>query len=402
MEKAPRMTEPNLNPADFQAPAQIDTLQKAGLGLGLLGLVGLGVGFAVDPVQFYKSYLLAYVFVLGIPIGSLALLMIHHLSGGRWSLVLRRTFEASSRTIPLMAVLFLPVIFGIHELYEWSHADVVANDAIIRHKVAYLNPTGFVLRAVAYFAIWSVMALLLSRWSVQQDTQPFPLERFNKVSGPGMLILGLTVTFASVDWVMSLDPHWFSTLFGLWILVGMALTALAFSIVVAALLHSNGRVAKALTADRFHDYGTLLFAFIMLWAYLSYSQFLIIWSANLPEEIPYYLRRFGGGWQVVTLVVVAGHFVLPWLLLLFRSTKRITRRLVAVACLMLVMRLFDMFWLIAPWVKQEGAFGVHWLDAAAVLGVFGLWVGAFCHLLKGRAVLPVGDPYLPEALADGH
>ena len=183
--------------------------------------------------------------------------------------------------------------------------------------------------------------------------------------------------------------------------MGMALTALAFSIVVAALLHNNGHVAKALSADRFHDYGTLLYAFIMLWAYLAYSQFLIVWSANLPEEIPYYLRRFGDGWQGVTLVLVAGHFVLPWLLLLFRSTKRITRRLVAVACLMLVMRFLDVFWLIAPWVKQ-GAFGVHWMDIAAVLAVLGLWVGAFCYLLKGRAVLPVGDPYLPEALADGH
>ncbi len=395
------MTEPNLNPDHFQAPPQIDTLQKVGLGLGLVGLIGMAVGFASDHAQFYKSYLLGYVFVLGIPIGSLALLMIHHLSGGRWSLALRRTFEASSRTLPLMAVLFLPIIFGIHDLYHWSHADVVANDAILRHKAPYLNQSGFIIRAVVYFVVWSFLALMLARWSAQQDTERFPLDRFNKISGPGMLILGLTVTFASVDWVMSLDAHWFSTLFGLWFLVGMALTALAFSIVVAALLHNNVNVAKALSTDRFHDYGTLLYAFIMLWAYLSYSQFLIIWSANLPEEIPYYLRRFGDGWQGVTLVVVAGHFVLPWLLLLFRSNKRTTKRLVAVACFMLVMRFLDVFWLIAPWVKQ-GAFGVHWMDIAAVLGVFGLWVGAFCYLLKGRAVLPVGDPYLPEALADGH
>lgn len=395
------MTERHLNPGDFQAPPQIDTLQKVGFGLGLLGLIGLVAGFATDHAQFYKSYLLGYIFVLGIPVGCLTLLMIHHLSGGRWSLVLRRTFEAASRTIPLMAVLFVPVILGIHDLYEWSHADVVARDPLISHKAAYLNPTGFIVRAIGYFVVWSVMALLLSRWSVQQDTQEFPLDKFNKISGPGVLIMGLTVTFASVDWVMSLDPHWFSTLFGLWFLMGMALTALAFCIVVASLLHNNANMAKALSADRFHDYGTLLYAFIMLWAYLSYSQFLIIWSANLPEEIPYYLRRFGNGWQGVTLLIVAGHFVLPWLLLLFRSTKRITKRLVAVASLMLVMRFLDVFWLIAPWVKQ-GAFGVHWMDVAAVLGVLGLWVGAFCYFLKGRALLPVGDPYLPEALADGH
>ena len=395
------MTEPNLNPELFQAPPQIDTFQRVGLGLGLIGLIGLAVGFASDPAQFYRSYLLGSVFVLGVPIGSLALLMIHHLSGGRWSLVLRRTFEASARTIPLMALLFVPIVFGIHDLYEWSHADVVANDPIIRHKVAYLNQSGFIIRAVLYFALWSGMALLLARWSAQQDTEPFPLDRFNKVSGPGVLLLGLSVTFASVDWVMSLDPHWFSTLFGLWFLVGMALTALAFSIVVASLLHNNGHMARALSTDRFHDYGTLLYAFIMLWAYLSYSQFLIIWSANLPEEIPFYLRRFGDGWQGMILVIIAGHFVLPWLLLLFRSTKRNMSRLVGVAAFMLVMRFLDVFWLVAPWVKQ-GAIGVHWMDVAAVLGVFGLYVGAFCHLLKGRALLPVGDPYLPEALADGH
>ena len=395
------MTEPTLNPADFQAPSQIDTLQKVGLGLGVLGLIGLAVGFATDPTQFYRSYLLAYIFVLGIPLGSLTLLMVHHLSGGRWSLVLRRTFEAGARTIPLMALLFIPIVIGIHSIYEWSHADVVANDAIVRHKVAYLNTTGFTLRAVAYFVIWSVMALLLARWSAQQDTESFPLDRFNKIAGPGVLIMGLTVTFASVDWVMSLDPHWFSTIFGLWFLMGMALTALAFAVVVAALLHKNTHMAKALSADRFHDYGTLLYAFIMLWAYLSYSQFLIVWSANLPEEIPYYLRRFGNGWQAVSLVIVAGHFVLPWLLLLFRSVKRIRKRLVAIAAFMLVMRFLDVFWLVAPWVKQ-GPLGVHWMDIAAVVGLLGIRTGAFCYLLKGRALLPVGDPYLPEALADGH
>lgn len=396
------MTEPRLEPGDFQAPAQIDTLQKIGFGLGAVGLLGLIAGFMSDPTQFYKSYLLAYVFVLGVPLGSLGLLMVHHLSGGRWSLVLRRTFEASARTLPMMAILFVPVLLGIHSLYEWSHADVVAKDPILQHKAAYLNATGFTVRAVVYFVLWSGMALLLSRWSAQQDRESFPLDRFNKVSGPGVLLLGLTVTFASVDWVMSLDPHWFSTLFGLWFLVGMALTALAFSIVVASLLHNNAHVARALSTDRMHDYGTLLFAFVMLWAYLSYSQFLIIWSANLPEEIPYYLSRFGAGWKTVALLIVLGHFVLPWLLLLFRTNKRTTSRLVGVAAFMLVMRFVDVFLLVAPWVREHGAFSVHWMDLAAVIGLFGLWVGAFSVMLKGRAVLPVGDPYIAEALADGH
>jgi hypothetical protein len=341
------------------------------------------------------------VFVLGVPLGSLVLLMVHHLTGGGWGIVVRRTFEASVRTIPLMALLFVPIALGIHSLYEWSHADVVARDPIIAQKAIYLNTSWFLIRAVIYFAIWSVMALLLTRWSAQQDTQEVDLAKFRKVSGPGILIYGLTMTFASVDWMMSLDPHWFSTVFGLWIIVGQALTALAFTITIAFLVSRDGRMAQAITTDKFHDYGKLLFAFIMLWAYLTYSQFLIIWSANLPEEIPYYLQRLGGGWSTVTLVVILGHFVLPWLLLLFRPTKRASQRLVAVAAFMLVMRYIDVFWLIAPWVKH-GAFGIHWLDIAAVLGLMGLWVGIFCHNLRARAIVPVGDPYLAEALADGH
>lgn len=395
------MTEPSIKAADFQAPAQIDALGRVALGVGGLGLLATAVGFVTNADQFYRSYLLAYVFVLGVPLGSLVLLMVHHLTGGGWGLVIRRTFEASARTIPMMAVLFLPIIFGIHSLYEWSHADVVARDAIIAHKAGYLNTTGFIVRAVIYFAIWSTMALLLTRWSHQQDTQPVDMGNFAKVSGPGILIFGLTITFASVDWVMSLDPHWFSTLFGLWIMVGMGLTALAFTITIAFLVSRDGRMASVLTTDKFHDYGKLLFAFIMLWAYLSYSQFLIIWSANLPEEIPYYLKRQSGGWEILSMVVILGHFVLPWLLLLFRPNKQASSRLVIVAALMLVMRYIDVFWLIAPWVK-DGGLAIHWIDIAALLGLSGLWVGVFCHYLKGRALLPVGDPYLAEAIADGH
>jgi hypothetical protein len=401
MKEGPHMSEPTIRAEDFQAPAQIESLGRIALGVGGLGLLATVIGFVVDADQFYRSYLLAYIFVLGIPMGSLALLMVHHLTGGGWGLVIRRTFEASVRTIPLMALLFLPIVFGIHTLYEWSHADVVARDPIIAEKSIYLNTTGFLIRAVLYFAIWSYLAIRLTRLSAQQDTEEVHFHRFEKVSGPGLLIFALTITFASVDWVMSLDPHWFSTLFGLWFMVGQALTALAFTITIAFLVSRDGRMKDVITTEKFHDYGKLLFAFIMLWGYLTYSQFLIIWAANLPEDIPYYLQRIGGGWSVVTFIVILGHFVLPWTLLLFRPTKRASNRLVAVAAFMLVMRFIDVFWLVAPWVKH-GTFGVHWLDITAVLGLTGLWVGIFCHNLRARTLLPVGDPYLAEALADGH
>jgi len=395
------MTEPVIRAEDFQAPPQIESLQRVALGVGGLGLLATAVGFVVNADQFFRSWLLAYVFLLGFPLGSLALLMVHHLSGGAWGIVIRRSFEAAARTIPLMAVLFLPIVFGMHSLYEWTHAEVVASDAIVAQKAVYLNETGFLIRAVVYFAIWSFFALALTRLSARQDGEEVHFTRFENLAGPGLLIYALTLTFASVDWVMSLDPHWFSTLFGLWIMVGQALTAFAFVIAIAFLLSRDGRMATAITSDKFHDYGKLLFAFIMLWAYLSYSQFLIIWSANLPEEIPYYLQRLGGGWSVVSIVVILGHFVLPWTLLLFRPTKRAAHRLVAVAVFMLLMRFVDVFWLVAPWVNH-GHFGIHWIDVTATLGLLGLWVGVFCHNLRARAIVPVGDPYLAEALADGH
>lgn len=394
------MTEPAIKAEDFQVPSQIDALQRIALGVGGLGLIATAIGFVTNAEQFYRSYLLAYFFVLGIPLGSLALLMVHHLTGGGWGLVIRRTFEASARTIPVMAVLFLPLVFGMHTLYEWTHAEA-ASDPIIAQKALYLNESGFLIRAVVYFAIWSFLAIALTRLSAKQDGTEVHFSRFENIAGPGLLVYALTLTFASVDWVMSLDPHWFSTLFGLWVMVGQALTALAFTIVIAFLVSRDGRMSQLITTAKFHDYGTLLFAFVMLWAYLSYSQYLIIWSANLPEEIPYYLQRLGGGWTIVTLVVILGHFVLPWTLLLFRATKRATTRLVAVAAFMLLMRLVDTFWLVTPWVNH-GRFGIHWIDVTAVLGLLGLWVGLFCHNLRSRALVPVGDPYLAEALADGH
>jgi hypothetical protein len=401
MKEGPHMSEPVIRAEDFQAPPQIESLQRIALGVGGLGLLATAIGFVTNAEQFYRSYLIAYIFVLGIPLGSLVLLMVHHLTGGGWGIVIRRSFEAAARTIPLMAVLFLPIVFGMHTLYEWTHADVVATDAIVAEKSIYLNTTGFLVRAVIYFAIWSLLALVLTRMSARQDSEEVHFSRFENIAGPGVLIYALTITFASVDWVMSLDPHWFSTLFGLWIMVGQALTALAFTIVIAFLMSRDGRMASAITTDKFHDYGKLLFAFIMLWAYLSYSQFLIIWSANLPEEIPYYLQRIGGGWGVVTMIVILGHFVLPWTLLLFRPTKRASTRLVAVAAFMLVMRFIDVFWLVGPWVSH-GHFAIHWLDITAAFGLLGLVVGVICHNLRSRAIVPVGDPYLAEALADGH
>lgn len=394
-----------LRPQNFQAPPEVDRLLRTAGIVGLVGLAATVVGALSDADQFYKSYLVAFCFVTGPALGGLALMMLHYLSGGAWGLAVRRPLEAAARTVPFVAILFLPVIAGMHHLYEWTHLDVVAKDPILTHKAPYLNASFFVGRAVLYFAVWSVLSFVLTKWSKAQDTNPGSManedKKFQNLSGVGLLAYAITITFASFDWVMSLDPHWFSTIFGLQFMVGQGLSALAFTTAIAFFLSRVAPMDQVLSQNKFHDYGKLIFAFVMLWAYLSYSQFIIIWSANLPEELPWYIRRFAGAWGGMALLLVFGHFVLPWTMLLSRDLKRRASRLALLACFVLVMRYVDLYWNIAPQFN-EGHFAFHWMDVTAVAGLFGLWLAVFCWNLKGRALLPVGDPYLPEALADGH
>ena len=387
-----------------QPGAELDGLQRAATAAAVLGVVGLVAGYVTSPDQFFRGYLIGYLYWLGIALGSLAFMMIHHLSGGAWGLMIRRPLEAAASTIPAMGVLFVPIIIGIPSLYEWSDAGKVATDAIIAHRAPYLNPTFFTLRAIGYFVIWSGLALTLIRWSRRQDRETPPPGadlRFRHVSGPGVLIYGLTISFASFDWVMSLDPHWYSTIFGLLYMVGQGLSAMAFIICVTFLLTRVEPLSHLVTAKNVSDLGKLLLAFTMLWAYLSYSQFLITWAANLPEEIPYYLRRFDHGWQWVSVLLVVGHFALPFSMLLSRDRKNKVHRLAVVGIIVLVMRFVDHDWLIRPQFQAE--FGLPmWTSLAAWLGVGGIWLSLFVRQLRGHAVLPVNDPYLKEALADGH
>jgi len=405
------MSDPRASRSEgqFQAPPEVDRLMRTAGLVGVVGLIVSAVGLVADPDQFYRSYLVAYMFVLGPALGSLALMMIHHLSGGAWGIGIRRLLEAGSRTLPLMAILFIPVVLGMHSLYEWTHLDVVAKDPILRHKQPYLNTTFFIVRALFYFAVWCGLALTLTGWSKAQDAHP-PVAgdraeastgKFRVVSGPGLLAYGITMSFAAFDWVMSLDPHWYSTVFGLLLIVGQGLSTLAFTIAMGFYLSRSGPMESVLTPGKFHDYGKLLFAFTMLWAYLSFSQFLIIWSANLPEEIPWYIRRFSHGWGPVSVLLAVGHFIFPFLMLLSAGLKRAASRLALMGCFVMVMRFIDIYWLVMPQF-HEGRLVFHWLDATTVIGLFGVWLAAYCWNLKGRALLPVGDPYLEEALADGH
>jgi hypothetical protein len=386
-------------------------LQQRALLVGVVALLAGLAGAVMNVDQFFRSWLIGFLFCLSLTLGCLALLMVQHLSGGQWGLVSRRVFEAGTRTLPVVALLFVPLLFGLPRIFLWARPEAVQADHILQMKAPYLNVPFFIGRAVVYFAFWIACAWALNKWSADQDrgvgVTKVDSIRFRKVSAPGLLFLVLTVTFASVDWIMSVDPHWFSTIWGLLTVAGYGLTALAFTIVVLATL-APGLPGSHLTARQFHDLGKLLLAFVMLWAYLSFSQFLIIWAGNLPEEIPWYIQRVRGGWGVVAILLVVGHFMLPFALLLSRNLKRAAPVLAKVAIFVLAMRLIDLIWLVAPTFSHatpgEAAahapmFPFHWMDFVIPVGLAAIWLFLFARQLRTRALFPLNDPYFKDAFA---
>jgi hypothetical protein len=290
-------------------------------------------------------------------------------------------------------VLFLPLLFGLPRLYSWADPAAVAADPILQYKRVYLNVPFFLMRAALYFALWNLLAYFLSKWSAQQDAAGNPAlsRRLEALSGPGLIIYGFTATFASIDWVMSLEPHWFSTLYGMMFMVSQALLAMAFAIVIAMLLSGVPPISDAISPAQFHDLGNLLLAFTMLWAYLSFSQYLLIWAGNLQSEIPWYLSRASGSWAGVAIFLIVFHFAVPFFLLLSRTVKRQMRSLAVVAGALTFMSLVDLFWLVTPAFHPQGP-AVHWMDIVAPLGVGGIWLAGFLSQLKSRPLVPLHDP----------
>ncbi|HXG88482.1 MAG TPA: hypothetical protein VNJ02_09120 [Vicinamibacterales bacterium] len=385
----------------YSPPESIGGLQRLGMGVGLFGFVLTIVGFVLSGQEkFFQAYLVAYTFWFGIILGSMALLMVQHLSGGAWGIVIRRPLEAVVRTMPIMAVLFIPIVLGIHDLYHWSHADVAANDPIIAQKAAYLNTPFFIARQVIYFVIWIAMSTLLTRYSAEQDRTGDPglVRKLSILSGAGLVIYSLTVTFAMVDWTMSINPHWYSTMWGPLYMAGQGLSAMAFAIVIVIMLSQTAPLNHVITHHHLHDLGKFLFAFLMLWAYLSFSQFLIIWSANVVEEIPHYLIRWEDGYQWLSGFIIIGHFIVPYVLLLSRDVKRDWKRLRVIALWILFARIVDYYWHVAPEFHKEGL-SIGLLDLATPLAIGGIFLALFAANLKGRSLLPVNDPGLPKALA---
>jgi hypothetical protein len=365
---------------------------------GGIGAVLLFAGIFVNPFQFYRSYLWAYVFCLGIASGSLAWLMLQYVSGGAWGVVIRRPAEAAARTLPLLALMFLPIVIGIPNLYEWSHKGVQLHP----HKAQYLNVPFWIGRAALYLGGWMLLSFLLNKWSAREDRDGgiAPHKKLATISAPGLVFWAFTITFMSIDWLLSINPHWFSTIFGLLILAGQGLSSMAFLIALMVALAARAPMNAILTHRHLHDLGKFLLALVMVWAYFSYSQFLIIWAGNLPEEIPWYLTRLNNGWQYVAVLLVVCHFALPFALLLSRDIKRNFKLLRGIAIFILFARLLDLYWVIAPDFRK-GAFGISWMDLVAPVGLFGIWLAYFFVQLEKRPLMPLNDPHLVEALEHG-
>ncbi len=383
-------------------PPNMSDIQKRALVAGIVFLVILMAGAFVNARQFFQAYLIGWTFWTGIAVGSLALLMLQHLTGGGWGLVIRRSLEAATRTLPLMAVLFIPVVIGAHSIYhEWMDPAEVAKHPAVQSKASYLNLPFFTVRAAIYFGIWIALAFFLNKWSLAQDRTAD--NRYTKnmrvLSGGGMVALIFSVTFASIDWYMSIEPEWFSTIYGFIFVAAWTLSALAFVIAVMARLVREEPMRRIVAPLHFHDLGKLLLALVMLWAYFAFSQFLIIWSGNLPEEITWYLRRIYGGWGVLIVTIGILHFFAPFLFLLSRGIKRNPGKLVFVAALVLVMRSVDLLWMLAPAFQHR-----MWIlmDVAALIGFGGLWLAFFTWQLGKRSLIPINDPQFESTLEQMH
>jgi hypothetical protein len=384
--------------ADTAIP-ELAPLQRTLFGAGAAGALLSAIGFFVNPARFFESYLLAYMWCLGISLGCLAFGMVHQLSGGAWGVVVRRPIGAAARVLPVLTVLFLPIVFGMGHLYVWTHADVVAHDEALQHKHLYLNTTFFLVRAAFYFLVWNGLSYVLNALSVEQDRTGDPriARKMQIVSAAGLIAYFITITFASFDWLMSIEPHWFSTIYGMLVLVGQGLSAMAFLICAITWLSRRAPLDRIIVPVHLHDLGNLLLAFVMLWAYFSFSQYLIIWAGNLPPEISWYMHRLQTNWRFVGLGLVAFHFVVPFLLLLSRAIKRRGESLFKVAILVLVARLVDLWWLTAPDFDRTGI-NISWMDICLPLSLGAIWLGCFVWQLRQRPILPVHDPQFEQAL----
>jgi len=391
----------------YNAPESMSRLQTRAFFVGGLALLVSIAGAVSSPALFYQSYLMSFLLVLGLTVGSLGLVMLQHLTSGHWGIIIRRPLEAASRAVPLMVVAFLPMaIFGMKYLYSgheeekgWLNAPATGEGALSDFQRGYLTLHGFYIRAFVYFAVWLGLMFTFNVLSKQQDARPEDRAlrlRFKMLAGPGIILYVFMMTFAAIDWAMSLSPHWASTIYGFLFVAGQLISSMAFMIAIVVTLSQSAPFDQVLQKRHLHDLGKLLFAFVMLWAYFDFSQLLIIWSGNQPEEISFYRTRLYGGWGVVAVIVLVFHFFVPFFLLLSQDLKRNAKVLPKIAMWLIFMRLVDLFWMTRPEFTSRAM--PTWLDLTLPIALGGIWLGFFAFNLKQCPILPVGDPDLAEAI----
>ncbi|MEP0829069.1 MAG: hypothetical protein HRF51_11155 [bacterium] len=367
--------------------------------VGIAGLAVSAIGYFLNPAQFFHSYLNAFIFWFSVAIGSLFFVMLHHLVAARWSVTLRRVAENIMMQLPLLLLFFLPLLLGMHELFHWSHLDAVEADLILQKKAPYLNVTFFVIRAAVFFGVWIALSVLLSRASLKQDLNPEEAitRRMRVISAMGIIAYAFSFSFASFDWLMSLDAHWYSTIFGVYIFSGSLVAIISFLVILIFFMRRQGILRETVSTEHFHDLGKLLFAFTVFWAYIAFSQYFLIWYANIPEETIWFRNRWVGSWKGVSLLLVLGHFVIPFFILITRSAKRNPAFLAIMASWMLFMHWVDLYWVIMPGLQKQG-FNLSWFDLTAFLGIGGIFVWLLLKRIAAYPLVPVKDPQLKASV----
>jgi len=381
-----------VTPSDTLRP-QMERVQRNVLFVGLVALLVSLIGLFMDPTHFWQSYLFAYIFWAGLALGCLGVFFLHNVVGGNWGVAIRRLMEAGLQTLWMFVLFAIPIFFALGFLYKWTDSSYRAEHFAVGHKAAYLNPTWFIIRTLLYFAIWLFSGLRILKMANEHDRtgDPALFKRIKARSAPALLVFVLTTTYAFIDWIMSLEPDWYSTIYGWMFTVGEVLLTFSFLVAVLVLLSKREPFASFLTRQHYHDIGNLMLAFTMLWAYMSFAQFLIIWAENLPDEIPWYVRRFSGGWGYIAWTISIFMFCVPFFLLLLRFVKKNPSRLRTLAIWIILMRMLDVFWIVAPAWRQRGL-EVYWTDLAALIGLGGIWLAYFIRNLKSRPLLASNDP----------
>jgi hypothetical protein len=394
---------PELSPEGTSLEALAPRLVRIGLGIGLL-MLALSAGLAAFAPGGWNrglhSYLVAFAFFLSISLGALFFVLLQHLVRAGWSVVVRRLAEALAMNLLIMALLAIPLLFGLPRLYEWADAQTVAHDSILQGKQAYLNVPFFAVRLVVYFTVWTLLARYFwSRSTAQDQTGEVGLTmRMERTSTIGMVLFALTTNFAAVDLLMSLDPRWYSTIFGVYFFSGGVVGFFALLSILAALLQRSGRLGGTVTDEHYHDLGKLVFAFIVFWAYIAFSQYMLIWYSNIPEETEWYLRRQTGQWTAVSLLLLFGHFLFPFVYLLPRFVKRSPKLFGPMAAWVLLMHYVDLYWIVMPQISP-GKVPLHLLDLTCPLGLGGILLAATAYRLRRRSLVPLRDPRLAESMA---